>query len=146
MHLDARQATIGVVSVVDLLHQRGGVAARLNGVLCLNNAALYHGWEVKRVPRTPHVLVLKWRSIPSAPLAHVHWGNLRADQIDGMATSCETTLMHCLRSLSFDEALAIADSALRHGVARGVLDGIADSARGPGCPQCARADGVPHWW
>ncbi|MBA2717470.1 MAG: DUF559 domain-containing protein [Propionibacteriales bacterium] len=166
------------MSVVDLLHQRGGVAARatlvrlrgrgeldravaagdvirlargryglleldaalavaarLNGVLCLTNAALYHGWEVKRVPRTPHVLVPKWRSIPPAPLAHVHRGNLRADQIDGMATSCETTLMHCLRSLPFDEALAIADSALRHGVARGVLESIADSARGPGCPQ-----------
>ncbi len=110
-------------------------AGRLNGVLCLTNAALYHGWEVKQVPRTPHVLVPKWRSVPSVPQAQVHRGNLREDQIDGMATSCETTLVHCLRSLPFDEALAIADSALRHGVAHGVLDRIADGARGPGCPQ-----------
>ena len=178
MRLSACRATIDTMSVVESLHQLGGVATRatlvrvagradleravsagdvvrlargryglreldtalsaagkLNGVLCLTNAALHHGWEVKRVPRTPHVLVPKWRAIPTAPLAHVHRGNLRADQVDGMATSCETTLVHCLRSLPFDEALAVADSALRHGVPRSILNRIADGARGPGCPQ-----------
>lgn len=114
------------------------VAAQLNGVLCLTNAALYHGWEVKSLAPTPHICVPKWRSLPRVRPAHVHRRNLRPDQIDGMATSQQTTIEQCVRSLPFDEALSIADSALRHGVARGVLDGIADHATGPGCPQIRR--------
>ncbi|MGI8434287.1 MAG: hypothetical protein ACR2LE_06065 [Nocardioidaceae bacterium] len=86
-------------------------AARLNGVLCLPDAADHYGWEAKHVPRIPHVLMPKWRSLPTTRTAHVHRGNLRADQLDGPATSEETTLEQCLRTLPFDEALAIADSA-----------------------------------
>jgi very-short-patch-repair endonuclease len=111
------------------------VATQLNGVLSLTSAASYHGWEVKQVPQRPHVLVPKWRVVKAQVAAHVHRANLKPDQIDGMATSADTTLMQCLRSLPFDEALAIADSALRNGVPRSVLNGLADHARGPGCPQ-----------
>lgn len=111
------------------------VAKQLNGVLCLTNAALYHGWEVKEVPRIPHVLVPKWRKIAKPAKARVHRANLQPAQVDGMATSQELTLEQCMRTLPFDEALAIADSALRHGVARRLVDQIADRASGPGCAQ-----------
>jgi very-short-patch-repair endonuclease len=178
MHPAPGPVTLGVVSVVDELHQLGGVASRstlvhlvgrgtleralasgdvirlargryglpqldaalavavqLNGALCLTNAALYHGWEVKQVPRRPHVLVPKWRSRPVPCTAVVHRANLPSSHIDRLATTRETTLEQCMRSLPFDEALVIADSALRHGVAQSVLDGIADRAKGPGSPQ-----------
>jgi very-short-patch-repair endonuclease len=59
-------------------------------------------------------------------------------------TAPEVTLTQCLRRLPYDEALAVADSALRAGVGRSVLDRIAESARGPGSPQirrvCTNAD------
>jgi very-short-patch-repair endonuclease len=113
-------------------------AAELNGVLSLTSAALYHGWEVKEVPRTPHVLVPKWRCCSNSRGAVVHRANLRSDQVDQLATTAETTLEQCLRALPFDEALVIADSALRHGVARAVLDSIAERANGPGRPQMRR--------
>lgn len=45
-----------------------------------------------------------------------HYGNLGPDDApDGVATSRELTLAQCLRQLPDDEALVIADSALRHG-------------------------------
>lgn len=114
------------------------VAVALNGVLCLTSAALYHGWEVKHVTPTPHVSVPKWRPVPRASPARIHRANLRPDQLHGMATSKETTLEQCMRSLPFDEALAMADSALRHGITRAVLNGIADRANGPRSPQMRR--------
>lgn len=50
-------------------------------------------------------------------------------------TSRERTLLDCLRSLPFAEALAVADSALREGFASGSLDALARDARGPGSAQ-----------
>lgn len=114
------------------------VAVKLNGILCLTSAALFHGWEVKEVPRTPHVLVPKWRSLPAQRPAHVHRANLTRDQVDWLATSRELTLEQCGRSLPFDEALTIADSALRHGFSGASLEQIAATARGPGCSQLRR--------
>jgi hypothetical protein len=43
-----------------------------------------------------------------------------------------------MRRLPFDEALTIADSALRDGVPPTTLARIAESARGPGSPQMRR--------
>lgn len=96
MRVEALGGTLDVMSVVEVVHQLGGVApratlvrlvgrssldraitagdvirlargryglpeldaalavaARLNGVLCLTDAASYHGWEVKEVSRLP---------------------------------------------------------------------------------------------
>ena len=113
------------------------VAARLGGVLSLTSAALHHGWAVKTVPDRPHVTVSRGRKVVDR-LAHVHWAELARGQVDGWATSVEVTLENCLRRLPFDEALAVADSALREGVGAAVLERIADSARGPGSPQIRR--------
>jgi very-short-patch-repair endonuclease len=53
-------------------------------------------------------------------------------------TSIETTLAHCMRRLPFDEALAVADSALRSGVPRSTLLRVAEGAGGPGSAQMRR--------
>lgn len=94
------------------------LAHGMNGVLCLTNAALHHGWEVHRVPDKPHVLVPRHRNVPRAWRSRVnlHRGDLGADDITaGIATSRELTLTQCLRSLPDVDALVVADSALRHG-------------------------------
>ena len=54
-----------------------------------------------------------------------------------MATSRELTLAQCVRSLPEDEALAIADSALRHGE-EAIVKRLIVSARGPGRPRMVR--------
>ena len=59
------------------------------------------------------------------------------DDIDGMATSREATLGHCLRSLPFDEALCVADSAARSGELA-LLARVARSARGAGAARIRR--------
>ena len=69
---------------------------------------------------------------------HLHWGELAADEVEDGVTTVEVTLAHCLRRLPFDEALAVADSAMRAGVARSVLQRLAEGARGPGSAQMRR--------
>lgn len=106
----------------------------MNGILCLTNAALFHGWEVKSTPDLPHVVVPRKRNVPQRlrPLAQVHRADLGPDDIaSGIATSRELTLMQCLRSLPDDEALAIADSALRAGE-HATMRRVLATARGAG--------------
>jgi very-short-patch-repair endonuclease len=114
-------------------------AARVGGVLALTSAALHHGWAVKTVPDRPQVMLSRGRHVPPGERGvDVHRAELgRADVVHGV-TSPEVTLAHCLRRLPFDEALAIADSALRAGVPHSLLARIADEARGPGSPQMRR--------
>lgn len=116
------------------------LAHATRGVLCLTSAALHHGWEVKTTPCQPHVLYPRQRRLDPAAGQRVvaHRGRLHPDQVDGLATSAETTLEMCLRRLPFDEALAVADSALRHGLYPGVLRRISASVQGPGSPQVRR--------
>ena len=92
-------------------------AHRVNGHLALTSAALHHGWEVKSVPTHPHVAFPRNRNVPRAWRTEVivHRADLGPDDVSGVATSRELTLLQCLRSLPDDEALVIADSALRHG-------------------------------
>ena len=92
-------------------------AHRVNGHLSLTSAALHHGWEVKRVPDKPHVVFPRHRNVPRPWRGEVvvHRADLGPDDVSGIATSRELTLLQCLRALPDDEALTIADSALRHG-------------------------------
>ena len=121
------------------LDEADRIAAELGGVLALTSAAMRHGWPVKVVPERPHVMISRGRRLPKqARSAHVHRDELRAvDVVDGV-TRPEVTLAHCLRRLSADEALCVADSALRAGFPRRRLLAIVDSARGPGSPQMRR--------
>lgn len=93
------------------------LAFRMNGHLSLTSAALHHGWEVKGVPKKPHVVFPRNRNVPRPWRDEVmlHRADLEHDDVSDAATSREVTLLQCLRQLPDDEALVIADSALRHG-------------------------------
>lgn len=126
------------------------LAHRTGGLLCLSSAALLHRWEVKTVPERPHILLRRGRRIPAdlRPSAQWHRGDWLGNEAwDGVATSRELTLTQCVRSLPEDEALAIVDSALRHGE-EPIVRRIAATVRGPGRPRMLRilaaADGRPR--
>jgi very-short-patch-repair endonuclease len=115
-------------------------AHSMNGVLCLTSAPLHHGWEVKAVPEKPHVLVPRKRNVPQRfrRAVQLHRRDLLIDDIaGGIATSRELTLEQCLRLLPYDEALVIADSALRHGE-QATLARAAGLVRGRGQQQALR--------
>lgn len=118
-------------------------AHALGGVLCLTSAALHHGWAVKSVPSKPHVSVPRNRKVAAGrrTRVHLHRHDLLADDVDGIATSRTTTLLHCLRSLPFDEALAVADSAARDGELA-LLRRVTRSARGAGAARVRRIAGL----
>lgn len=108
-------------------HQRSGVVSHAS-------AALHHGWQVRLSPDLPHVTLPKGRTLTEDQLLgiHLHRTDLGpADVTDGV-TSPERTLVDCLRSGPFPDALCVADSALRDGFGRRRLVSIARDLRGPG--------------
>lgn len=113
--------------------------ARLTAVVCLRSAAAHHGWELKVQPDCPELMVRRGRRLSQAQRKDVaiHWTNLADDQVvDGVTTPLRT-VVDCARVLDFDEALAIADSALRSGlVTRDDLDAI--DVRGAGAAAVRR--------
>lgn len=104
-------------------------AARANGVVCLLSAATYWGWKVKRQPTRPAVTVPRGRKLTTARRTGlaVHRLQLPADAVHrGIVTTRVQTVIDCARLLPFDEALCVADSALRQGaVTKGDLDAAA---------------------
>lgn len=117
------------------------VAGALTGVLSHRSAALHWGWEVKTSPPLPDVTVRRKRHLAPgrSDAVALHRADLTPAQVVGVATSIERTLFDCCRALPFDEALAIADSALRHrAVTKRELSAVAASVRGPGAPQARR--------
>lgn len=116
-------------------------ANRLSGVVSHRSAALHYGWELKTVPEQPEVTIRRKRHLTKGQADGVtlHWADLSSGQVDGPVTSRDCTLVDCMRSLPFDEALAIADSALRHwSVSKARLVELADGIKGPGAPQARR--------
>lgn len=93
------------------------LAHATRGVLCLTSAALAHGWRVKSIPARPQICYPKDRRLTAEirRQVHVRWADLESAEVEGLATSRAKTLEMCARSLPYDEALAIADSALRDG-------------------------------
>ena len=62
-----------------------------------------------------------------------HWSDLGPDDVDGIVTRPERTLVDCMRNLPLDEALPIVDSALRaDDITEAELLALADSSRGRG--------------
>jgi very-short-patch-repair endonuclease len=115
-------------------------AHRLTGAVSWRSAAQLWGWELLRKPDQPEVTVPRNRKVTSAQRAGVtvHVADLHSSEIDdGVATKART-LSDCLRGLPFDEALAVADSAVRHGFSPRLLKGLAAAARGPGSAQFRR--------
>jgi very-short-patch-repair endonuclease len=112
----------------------------LHGVLSHTSAALAWGWELKAMPDRPHVTVPVKRKVSAERRAnvHLHRADLHPDDVVDGITSKDRTLEQCLRSLPWDEGLAVADSALRNGFWPSRLAVVAKSARGPGSPQVRR--------
>lgn len=129
------------------VHASTELALKITGHVCLVSAALAHGWKVKIVPDLPQIAVPKDRRVPDAVHATVQlvWTDLADGQVKGLATDAPTTLEMCGRRLPFDEALSIADSALRDGFPLQRLLDLASAAKGPGSARlrrvAAHADG-----
>jgi very-short-patch-repair endonuclease len=110
-------------------------AHRLSGTLSHLSAAAVLGWPVKTPPSEPWITVARKRNLAAERRSglHVSWRDLGDDEVVRGVTSPLRTILDCATSLPFDEALAVADSALRSGTVRPhELDDAADALRGPG--------------
>jgi very-short-patch-repair endonuclease len=93
-------------------------ASRAGGVVSHLSAALAHGWKVKKPPAVPHVTVRRNRGRLVANCVTLHWAALTDAELVAGITDPVRTVVDCARVLPFDEALAVADSALRSGKVR----------------------------
>jgi very-short-patch-repair endonuclease len=113
---------------VKAAHSLSGAASHLS-------AAGHWGWAMKTPPARPCVTVPRKRAVSSARRSGVDvtWSDLCPEDVDGKVTSVRRTLVDCLRRLPFDEALCIADSALRCGaLTKEQLTALAAGVRGAG--------------
>jgi very-short-patch-repair endonuclease len=113
-------------------------AHSLAGVLSHTSAALAWGWPVKTIPEQPHVTVPHKRKVRRGRRVVLHRRDLTADEIVDGRTSRDLTLEQCLRALPFDEALAVADSALRQGYPAAALRALSRDVRGAGAARVRR--------
>lgn len=114
-------------------------AVALSGVVCLRSAATHHGWELKTQPEMPEVAINPRRHLPPERRSGVRvaWMNVAEDDVVAGVTTPLKTVLDCARHLPFDEALTIADSALRSGlVTRAEMD--ATRVRGAGAAAVRR--------
>jgi hypothetical protein len=85
------------------------------GVLSHRSAAQYYGWAQKAIPTKPEITVPRSRrlTVGARKLVLPHWSDLPPEDIDGIVTSRERTLIDCMRNLPLDESVPIVDSAIR---------------------------------
>lgn len=88
-------------------------ARRVRGVVSHLSAALAWGWKVKTVPVIPTVTVARNRHPGEDETVDVRYAPLTAEDVVRGRTSRVRTALDCARSLPFDQALAVLDSALR---------------------------------
>lgn len=115
-------------------HELAAVASHLT-------AATHWGWKVKWPAERPWVTVPRNRKVPAAVRAEVHvsYADLAADEVEDGVTCPARTVVDCARKLPFDEALAVADSALRSGmVSHEELLLVAEALRGRGASAARR--------
>jgi len=95
-------------------------ALHLTGTVILLSAAAHWGWARKWSPKRPQIAVPRGRKLRSDNVAiDVQWRSIPKDDIvDGWVTTRARTLVDCAILLPFDEALAVADSALRLGLGK----------------------------
>lgn len=105
-------------------HEGLAAAARLQGVASHLSAALSWGWKVKRPPSEPVVTLPRNRKVDAQrrESIDVRYADLQEAAVTGRRTTRVQTVIDCARTLPFDEALSVADSALREArVTRGQL-------------------------
>lgn len=103
--------------VLPTAHDGTRAAAALSGVASHASAAAEHRWELGVRPERPAVIVPRNRNVEPRRRAGVdlRWRDLAPHEQHGHVTSPHRTVIDCAKDLPFREALAIADSALRHG-------------------------------
>jgi len=117
-------------------------ATRLKGVVSGKSAALYYGWAMKFPPELPTVSVPRNRRVDPARREGValKWRDIPPEHVtERGVTSKAWTVIDCARTLPFDEALAIADSALRNcDVTKAELLQLAEQLPSTGRTECLR--------
>jgi very-short-patch-repair endonuclease len=122
----------GLYALPDLSHDREA-AAQMGGVLSHLSAAVHLGIAVLSTPDNVHVTVPRPTHRRPVPGVMVHRSELSAGDADRIRTSPLRTVLDCAAALSFAEALAVADGALREGLVRPeILLSAAEARRGPG--------------
>ncbi|MFL6080075.1 MAG: DUF559 domain-containing protein [Ornithinibacter sp.] len=124
------------------------IAQSRSAALSHVSAAVHHGWKVKTVPDAAWVTVPRNRRLREKQRVGIrpHHAELGPDEVRHGVTVPLRTVLDCARALPFDEALAVADSALRgRAVTKAELREAASRAAGPGARQvrrvAAHADG-----
>jgi very-short-patch-repair endonuclease len=117
------------------------VAHEVSGVVALRSAALTYGWKVRTLPQRPEVIVPRDRKVraDSRARAVLRRADLKPHEVQQGVTSPLRTVIDCARHLPFEEALSVADSAVRSGVLRSSdLTGAARAAQGAGRARVVR--------
>jgi very-short-patch-repair endonuclease len=115
--------------------EKARVAAhRLTAVVGLRSAAASWGWALKMQPPKPEIIVPRGRKVTKSDQREldVRWRKLPEREVDGWRTTPVRTVIDCATTFPLDEALAIADSALRAGVSRADLLAAAEALPGRG--------------
>lgn len=106
------------------LDATAAAARALDGTVSGLSAARYWGWSLKREPARPCITVPRNRPA-RADGTEVHRQDLSEAEVCLSRTGVRVatpvrTVLDCARSLPFDEALCVADSALRDGLHTGL--------------------------
>jgi very-short-patch-repair endonuclease len=111
-------------------------ATELRGAASHLSAATLHGWEVAFPATCPWITVPRNVGVAAHEGCFVFWADLTDE---GPVTSPVRTVIDCARRLTFGPALAVADSALRHGDLRhSDLAEAAAAVRGKGAASARR--------
>jgi len=117
-------------------------ANALSAIVSHGSAAAYWGWETKKPSQQPEMTVPRNRNVAPERRADlsVKWADLAPEEIvQRLVTSHGRTVIDCAKSMPFDEALAVADSALRHGnITRDRLLQLGEAVPGRGRAACLR--------
>lgn len=116
-------------------------AAAVAGHASHLSAAAVHGWEVATPPEKPQVVVPRNRKVAARQR---RWVEIRYRDLDphdagAFVTSEVRTVLDCARDLPLADALAVADSALRHGMDPDLLLDRAVALTGRGRQRALRA-------
>lgn len=116
-------------------------AARLSGVVSHASAAACWGWKTKHPAPLPSVTVPRNRKVARSRREGVdlHYADVTQTERREGVTDAGRTVIDCAKTLPFDEALAVADSALRNDdVTNRELLWLAEQVRTTGRAQCLR--------
>lgn len=137
---DVRRCRRGLYTLASVQDHRRR-ALELAAIASHLTAAAHWGWKVMWPADRPWVTVPRNRKVAAAVRAEVHltYADLADHEVTDGVTSPVRTVIDCARKLPFNEALAVADSALRSGmVCHEELLLVAGALRGRGAGAAQR--------